>query len=49
LARKPDYEVLIDWSGIAREIMKKEGPDEATAFLIKLESMIPDITLDRRY
>lgn len=49
LARKSDYEVLIDWSDIAREIMKREGPDEATAFLIKLESMIPDITLDRRY
>ncbi|XP_077254997.1 WD40 repeat domain-containing protein pink [Temnothorax americanus] len=47
LARKPDYDVLIDWSGIAREIMSREGPDEATAFLIKLESMIPDIDLDR--
>ncbi|XP_011883083.1 PREDICTED: uncharacterized protein LOC105570478 [Vollenhovia emeryi] len=47
LARKPDYDVLIDWSGIAREIMRKEGPDEATAFLIKLESMMPDINLDR--
>lgn len=49
LTRKPDYDVLIDWSGIAREIMRREGPDEATAFLIKLESMMPDINLDRRY
>ncbi|XP_011175660.1 Hermansky-Pudlak syndrome 5 protein homolog [Solenopsis invicta] len=47
LAKKPDYDVLIDWSGIAREIMRKEGPDEAMAFLIKLESMMPDIDLDR--
>lgn len=49
LARKPDYDIMIDWSGIAREIMRREGPDEATAFLIKLESMIPDVDLDRRY
>lgn len=50
LAKKSDYDsVLIDWSGIASEIMRREGPDEATAFLIKLESMIPDINLDRRY
>lgn len=49
LAKKPDYGVLIDWSGVAREIMKREGPDEATAFLIKLESMVPNIDFDRRY
>lgn len=49
LTEKPDYNILIDWSGIAREIMKREGPDEATAFLIKLESMMPNVTFDRRY
>jgi len=49
LAKKPDYGVLIDWSGVAREIMRREGPDEATAFLIKLESMIPNVNFDRRY
>lgn len=48
LARKSDYDVLVDWSGIAREIMEREGPDEATAFLIKLESKMPDINFDRR-
>ncbi|XP_012530323.1 uncharacterized protein LOC105833266 [Monomorium pharaonis] len=47
LTKKPDYDILIDWSGIAREIMRREGPDEAVAFLIKLESMMPDINLDR--
>ncbi|XP_012223906.1 BLOC-2 complex member HPS5 homolog [Linepithema humile] len=47
LAKKPDYGVLIDWSGVAGEIMRREGPDEATAFLIKLESMIPNVNLDR--
>lgn len=50
LAKKSEYDIiLIDWSEIAREIMRREGPDKATAFLIKLESMIPDINLDRRY
>lgn len=49
LAKKPDYGVLIDWSGVAREVMRREGPDEATAFLIKLENMIPNVNLDRRY
>lgn len=48
LARKPDYDVLMDWSGIAREIMRREGPDQAAAFLTKLESMIPNVKLDRR-
>ncbi|XP_018349388.1 PREDICTED: Hermansky-Pudlak syndrome 5 protein homolog isoform X2 [Trachymyrmex septentrionalis] len=47
LAKKSNYDVLIDWSGIVKEIMKREGPDEATAFLIKLEDMIPDIDLDK--
>ncbi|EZA60038.1 Hermansky-Pudlak syndrome 5 protein-like protein [Ooceraea biroi] len=47
LVKKPDYKLLMDWSGIAREIMKREGPDEAVAFLIKLESVIPDVNLDR--
>lgn len=49
LAKKPDRDVSIDWSGIAREIMGREGPDKATAFLIKLQSMMPDVTLDKRY
>jgi len=49
LAKKPDYKLLIDWSGIASEIMKREGPDEAVAFLLKLESVIPNVNLDRRY
>lgn len=49
LTEKPDYNILIDWSGIAGEIMKRKGPDEATTFLIKLESMMPNVTLDRRY
>lgn len=49
LTEKPDYNVLIDWSGIAGEIMKREGPDEATAFLIKLENMMPNVNFDRRY
>lgn len=47
LIEKPDYNILIDWSGIAGEIMKREGPDEATAFLIKLESTMPNVTFDR--
>ncbi|XP_072747742.1 uncharacterized protein Pink [Anoplolepis gracilipes] len=47
LTEKPDSNILIDWSGIAWEIMKREGPDEATAFLIKLESMMPNVNLDR--
>ncbi|KAG5315125.1 HPS5 protein, partial [Acromyrmex insinuator] len=47
LAKKSNYDILIDWSGIVKEIMKREGPDEATAFLIKLENMIPDIELDK--
>ncbi|KAG5321543.1 HPS5 protein, partial [Acromyrmex heyeri] len=47
LAKKSNYDILIDWSGIVKEIMKREGPDEATAFLIKLENMIPDIDLDK--
>jgi len=49
LAKKPDYKLLIDWSGIASEIMKREGPDEAMTFLLKLESVIPNVNLDRRY
>lgn len=49
LVKKPDYDILIDWSGVAREIMDREGPDEAMAFLIKLQNMIPNVTLDRRY
>lgn len=48
LARKLDCKPLIDWSGIAREIMKREGPDEAVAFLIKLESVVSNVHLDRR-
>lgn len=47
LTEKPNYNVLIDWSGIAGEIMKRKGPDEATAFLIKLESMMPNVNFDR--
>ncbi|CAL1689516.1 unnamed protein product [Lasius platythorax] len=47
LTEKPKYNVLIDWSGIAGEIMKREGPDEATAFLIKLENMMPNVNFDR--
>ncbi|KAL0111158.1 hypothetical protein PUN28_012816 [Cardiocondyla obscurior] len=47
LTNKSDYGVLIDWSGIATEIMRSKGPDEAMMFLIKLESMVPDIHLDR--
>ncbi|XP_018051433.1 PREDICTED: uncharacterized protein LOC108689248 [Atta colombica] len=47
LAKKSNYDILIDWSGIVKEIMKREGPDKATAFLIKLEDMIPDIDLDK--
>ncbi|XP_014477441.1 PREDICTED: Hermansky-Pudlak syndrome 5 protein homolog [Dinoponera quadriceps] len=43
LADKPD--VSIDWTGIARQVMAREGPDEATAFLIRLQSMMPDIPL----
>lgn len=49
LAKKPDCDMLIDWSGIAREIMGREGPNKATAFLKKLQSMMPDITLDKTY
>ncbi|XP_011647990.1 Hermansky-Pudlak syndrome 5 protein homolog [Pogonomyrmex barbatus] len=45
--KKPEYDMLIDWSGITREIMQKKGPDEAMAFLIKLENMIPNVNLDR--
>ncbi|XP_018395388.1 PREDICTED: uncharacterized protein LOC108773909 isoform X1 [Cyphomyrmex costatus] len=47
LAKKFDYDVLIDWSGIVREIMKREGPDEAMTFLIKLEDTIPNLDLDK--
>ncbi|KAL6258763.1 hypothetical protein P5V15_010711 [Pogonomyrmex californicus] len=47
LMKKPEYDMLIDWSGITREIMQKKGPDEAMAFLIKLENMIPNVNLDR--
>lgn len=49
LARKLDHDVPIDWSGVAREIMGREGPDQAMAFLVKLQSSMPDVTLDRRY
>lgn len=47
LVKRSDCNVPMDWSGIAREIMRREGPDEAMAFLIKLESMMPGIDLDR--
>jgi len=49
LAKKSDYDVLINWSEITGEIMRRKGPDEAMTFLIKLESMMPNIDLDRRY
>lgn len=49
LVKKSDYNMLIDWSGIAKEIMTREGPDEATVFLIKLENVMPNVSFDKRY
>ncbi|EFN79664.1 Hermansky-Pudlak syndrome 5 protein-like protein [Harpegnathos saltator] len=49
LAKKPDRARSLDWSGIARGVMEREGPDKAVTFLFKLQNMMPDITLDKTY
>nr|XP_034196301.1 Hermansky-Pudlak syndrome 5 protein homolog isoform X2 [Osmia lignaria] len=45
--RKGNNEILINWTAVIHEIMKKQGPDVAMTLLIKLEKAIPNISVDK--
>ncbi|XP_053975515.1 BLOC-2 complex member HPS5 [Hylaeus volcanicus] len=40
-------EISIQWSTVIHEIMKKQGPDIAMTFLVKLEKAIPNVPIDK--
>ncbi|KOC66318.1 Hermansky-Pudlak syndrome 5 protein like protein [Habropoda laboriosa] len=45
--KRGNNEALLNWTAVIYEIVKKEGPDIAMTYLVKLEKALPNVPIDR--
>ncbi|CAK9809568.1 BLOC-2 complex member HPS5 homolog [Anthophora quadrimaculata] len=45
--KKGNNEALLNWAAVIYEIVKKEGPEIAMTYLVKLEKALPNVPIDK--